>query len=54
MSKLKLTDVEWGEFFIGGSNGLFDITSTKSGIDKNKLNIKFTSSANKNHIFIIS
>jgi len=39
MSKLKLTDVEWGEFFIGGSNGLFDITSTKSGIDKNKLNI---------------
>lgn len=38
MSKLKLTDVEWGEFFIGGSNGLFDITSTKSGIDKNKLN----------------
>lgn len=40
MSKLKLTDVEWGEFFIGGSNGLFDITSTKSGIDKNKLNIE--------------
>ncbi|MDB6208728.1 restriction endonuclease subunit S [Streptococcus oralis] len=39
MSKLKLTDVEWGEFFIGGSNGLLDITSTKSGIDKNKLNI---------------
>ncbi|WP_262079355.1 restriction endonuclease subunit S [Streptococcus sp. Marseille-Q5619] len=39
MSKLKLTDVEWGEFFIGGLNGLFDITSTKSGIDKNKLNI---------------
>ena len=39
MSKLKLTDVEWGEIFIGGSNGLFDITSTKSGIDKNKLNI---------------
>lgn len=39
MSKLKLTDVEWGEFFIGGSNGVFDITSTKSGIDKNKLNI---------------
>lgn len=39
MSKLQLTDVEWGEFFIGGDEGLFDITSTSSGIDKNKLNI---------------
>ena len=38
MSKLKLTDVEWGVFFIGGNDGIFDITSTGSGIDKNKLN----------------
>jgi len=28
---------EWGEFFIGGENGLFNISSTSSGIDKNKL-----------------
>lgn len=38
MNKLSLKDVQWGEFFIGGSEGLFDISSTKSGIDKNKLN----------------
>ena len=38
MSKLRLTDVEWGVFFIGGNDGIFDITSTGSGIDKNKLN----------------
>ncbi|MBF1212585.1 restriction endonuclease subunit S [Gemella morbillorum] len=38
MSKLTLDSVEWGEFFIGGKTGLFDITSTSSGIDKNKLN----------------
>lgn len=38
MTKLKLTDVEWKDFFIGGIGGVFDITSTKSGIDKNKLN----------------
>lgn len=38
MSKLALDNVEWGEFFIGGNTGLFDITSTSSGIDKNKLN----------------
>ena len=38
MSKLALDNVEWGEFFIGGKTGLFDITSTSSGIDKNKLN----------------
>lgn len=40
MSGLKLTDVEWKSFFIGGKEGLFDIQSTKSGIDKNKLNYK--------------
>ncbi|MBR8465580.1 restriction endonuclease subunit S [Campylobacter sp. faydin G-140] len=35
-----LTDVEWREFFMGGNDGIFDITATKSGIDKNKLNIE--------------
>lgn len=39
-SRLSLSDVEWGEFFIGGDNGIFKITATKSGIDKNKLNIE--------------
>ena len=39
MSKLTLNDVEWKEFFIGGNNGIFQINSTSSGIDKNKLNI---------------
>lgn len=38
MSKLSLDSVEWGEFFIGGEVGVFEITSTSSGIDKNKLN----------------
>lgn len=38
---MKLTDREWNEFFIGGVQGIFNITSTASGIDKNKLaNIK--------------
>jgi restriction endonuclease S subunit len=40
MSKLTLDSVEWKEFFIGGKSGLFEITSTSSGIDKNKLNTK--------------
>lgn len=30
--------MEWGEFFIGGEDGLFIVKSTSSGIDKNKLN----------------
>lgn len=38
MSRLRLSDYEWESFFIGGKEGLFDIQSTKSGIDKNKLN----------------
>ena len=38
MSKLTLDSVEWGEFFIGEEIGVFEITSTSSGIDKNKLN----------------
>ena len=40
MYKYHLNDVEWGEFFIGGSEGIFDIRATKSGIDKNKLNMQ--------------
>ena len=36
--RLSLNDVEWGEFYIGGNDGLFNISATKSGIDKNKLN----------------
>lgn len=39
-NRLSLNDVEWGEFFIGGDDGIFKITATKSGIDKNKLNIE--------------
>lgn len=34
---IKLSDREWKEFYIGGDEGLFDISSTSSGIDKNKL-----------------
>jgi hypothetical protein len=33
----KLNEIIWSEFYIGGDNGLFKITSTSSGIDKNKL-----------------
>lgn len=40
MSKLTLDSVEWREFFIGGEKGIFDIKATKSGIDKNKLNVE--------------
>ena len=32
-----LSDKEWGEYFIGGEEGFFDISSSSSGIDKNKL-----------------
>lgn len=35
--KYSLKNIQWKEFFIGGYNGIFDIESTKSGIDKNKL-----------------
>ena len=34
---MKLSDREWREFHIGGKSGVFNITSTSSGIDKNKL-----------------
>lgn len=32
-----LEDIEWKEFNIGGKQGLFEISSTSSSIDKNKL-----------------
>lgn len=35
-----LNNKKWEEFFISGKEGLFDITSTSSGIDKNKLFLK--------------
>lgn len=31
---------KWKRFFIGGSEGIFEIRSTNSGIDKNKLNME--------------
>lgn len=34
---MKLSDREWKEFFIAGEDGVFDISSTSSGIDKNKI-----------------
>ncbi len=40
MYKYYLEDVEWRDFFIGGEEGIFGIKSTKSGIDKNKLNVE--------------
>ncbi|NYB75770.1 MULTISPECIES: restriction endonuclease subunit S [Sedimentibacter] len=39
MYRCNLEDVDWREFFIGGDEGLFNITATRSGIDKNKLNV---------------
>lgn len=37
-----LSDRKWGEFFIGGENGVFEISSSSSGIDKNKLELNET------------
>ena len=37
MILLNLEDKEWREYFIGGDNGVFNISSSSSGIDKNKL-----------------
>lgn len=34
-----LNDQHWKEFLIGGENGIFNISSSSSGIDKNKLNL---------------
>lgn len=36
--KIEKLEKKWHEFFIGGKDGLFHISSTSSGIDKNKLN----------------
>ncbi len=36
--KYELENREWREFFISGSDGIFKIEATSSGIDKNKLN----------------
>ncbi|WP_428095459.1 restriction endonuclease subunit S [Candidatus Thioglobus sp.] len=36
---MKLSDKKWTEFYIGGKNGVFNISSSCSGIDKNKLKI---------------
>ena len=37
MNKLSLGQVEWKEFWIGGKDGIFSISSSNSGIDKSKL-----------------
>jgi len=37
---VNLTKKKWKDFFIGGKEGVFIITSTSSGIDKNKLNME--------------
>lgn len=37
---MNLNDRKWKEFFIAGDKGLFNISSTASGIDKNKLNME--------------
>jgi len=34
---MNLNDRKWDAFFIGGSEGVFELRSTNSGIDKNKL-----------------
>ena len=36
---LKLSNREWKEFFIGDKYGSFQVSSSSSGIDKNKLQI---------------
>lgn len=37
---MNLCGKKWKEFFIAGDEGIFDISSTASGIDKNKLNME--------------
>ncbi|WP_424623823.1 restriction endonuclease subunit S [Acinetobacter sp.] len=36
---LNLVSQNWAEFFIGGKDGIFEIASSASGIDKNKLDL---------------
>jgi hypothetical protein len=40
MNKMELNDREWKDFPLGGKYGVFNIISTSSGIDKNKLVLK--------------
>lgn len=37
---IKMNNIRWNDFQIGGDNGIFSITSSTSEIDKNKLNPK--------------
>ncbi|WP_254846863.1 restriction endonuclease subunit S [Oceanobacillus sojae] len=37
---MKMNNIRWNDFQIGGDNGIFSITSSTSEIDKNKLNQK--------------
>lgn len=52
---LNLNDREWKEFFIGGNEGVFKITSSSSGIDKGKLlkadeaNVPYVTRSDKNN-----
>ena len=36
---MQLNEKEWDAFFIGDEKGLFKITASLSGIDKNKLKL---------------
>ena len=38
MKSYELKNERWKEFLIAGDEGVFNISSTNSGIDKNKLN----------------
>lgn len=54
MSRLSIDSVNWKEFFIGGEEGLFNIKSTSSGIDKNKIidfdgNVPYITRSNLNN-----
>src|SRR5699024_1745439 len=37
---MKMNNIRWNDFQVGGDNGIFSITSSTSEIDKNKLNQK--------------
>ncbi len=37
---MNLSDRKWKEFFIAGNEGVFDMSATSSGVDKNKLNME--------------
>ena len=54
MSRLTLDSVEWGEFFIGGDNGVFDVSGTKtihpSDLKKDGIVPRITCAATNNAI----